>query len=139
MVIGRRLADQLTLRAGDTQYWFGDALALFAGLAAFGPNPNVADMLIAYTTGYIAVALPLPAGGAGGIDAAMVGALVLADIREVEGGCLSDYPLIARHLAERYREAGTIDVDEEPRLRVFVDARRTPSRVDGRFGLPCFQ
>lgn len=61
-------------------YWFGDALALFAGLAAFGPNPNVADMLIAYTTGYIAVALPLPAGGAGGIDAAMVGALALAGI-----------------------------------------------------------
>ena len=61
-------------------YWFGDALALYAGLAAFGPNPNVADMLVAYTTGYIAVALPLPAGGAGGIDAAMVGALALAGI-----------------------------------------------------------
>lgn len=61
-------------------YWFGDALALYAGLSAFGPNPNVADMLIAYTTGYIAVALPLPAGGAGGIDAAMVGALALAGI-----------------------------------------------------------
>ena len=65
--------------------------------------------------------------------------LVLADIREFEGGFLSDYPLIARHLAEHYREAGTIDVDEEPRLRVFVDARRTPSRLDARFGLPCFQ
>ena len=65
--------------------------------------------------------------------------LVLADIRDFEGGFLSDYPLIARHLAERYREAGTIDVDEEPRLRVFVDARRTPSRLDARFGLPCFQ
>ncbi len=65
--------------------------------------------------------------------------LVLADIREFEGGFLSDYPLIARHFAERYREAGTIDVDEEPRLRVFVDARRTPLRLDARFGLPCFQ
>ena len=64
---------------------------------------------------------------------------MLADIREFGGGFLSDYPLIARHLAERYREAGTIDVDEEPRLRVFVDARRTPSRLDARFGLPCFQ
>jgi uncharacterized membrane protein YbhN (UPF0104 family) len=65
---------------GYPVYWFGDALALYAGLSAFGPNPNVADMLIAYTTGYIAVALPLPAGGAGGIDAAMVGALALAGI-----------------------------------------------------------
>jgi hypothetical protein len=65
--------------------------------------------------------------------------LVLADAREFEGGFLSDYPLVARHLAERYREAGTIDVDEEPRLRVFVDARREPARLDPRFGLPCFQ
>lgn len=61
-------------------YWLGDVLALYAGLAAFGPDPNVADMLVAYTTGYIAVALPLPAGGAGGIDAAMVGALALVGI-----------------------------------------------------------
>ena len=64
---------------------------------------------------------------------------VLADIREFEGGFLSDYPLVARHLAEHYREAGTIDVDEEPRLRVFADTRRTPVRVDPRFGMPCFQ
>ena len=49
---------------------------------------------------------------------------MLADAREFEGDFLSDYPLVARHLAERYREAGTIDVDEEPRLRVFVDAQR---------------
>ena len=65
--------------------------------------------------------------------------LVLADVRELDGGFLSDYPLVARHLAERYREAGTIDVDEEPRLRVFVDAHREPVRRDARFGLPCFQ
>ena len=65
--------------------------------------------------------------------------MVLADAREFDGGFLSDYPLVARHLAERYREAGTIDVDEEPRLRVFVDAHRKPSRLDARFGLPCFQ
>lgn len=65
--------------------------------------------------------------------------MVLADAREFDGGFLSDYPLIARHLAERYREAGTIDVDEEPRLRIFVDAHRDPVRRDERFGLPCFQ
>jgi hypothetical protein len=65
--------------------------------------------------------------------------LVLVDARESEGGVLSDYPLVARHLAARYREAGTIDVDEEPRLRLFVDARREPARLDPRFGLPCFQ
>jgi len=65
--------------------------------------------------------------------------LVLADVREFEGGFLSDYPLVARHLEQHYRDAGTIDVDEEPRLRVFVDARRAPVRLDSRFGLPCFQ
>src|SRR5688572_18187446 len=65
--------------------------------------------------------------------------MVLADVREIDGGFLSDYPLVAGHLAERYREAGTIDVDEEPRLRIFVDARREPVRRDARFALPCFQ
>ena len=64
--------------------------------------------------------------------------VVLADVRELEGGFLSDYPVIARHLAQHYRNAGTIDVDEEPRLRIFVDARRTPVRRDPRLGLPCF-
>jgi hypothetical protein len=65
--------------------------------------------------------------------------LVLADVREFDEGFLADYPLIARHLAERYRDAGTIDVDEEPRVRVFVDAHRQPVRLDARLGLPCFQ
>jgi hypothetical protein len=65
--------------------------------------------------------------------------MVLADARDFDGGFLSDYPLVARHLAEHYREAGTIDVDEEPRLRVFVDGRRESARMDARLGLPCFQ
>ena len=65
--------------------------------------------------------------------------IVLADAREFDGGFLSDYPLIAGHIAERYREAGRIDVDEEPRLRVFVDVHREPVRRDPRFGLPCFR
>jgi hypothetical protein len=65
--------------------------------------------------------------------------MVLSDAREFDGGFLSDYPLIARHLTERYREAGTIEVDEEPRLRVFVAAHLEPVRRDVRFGLPCFQ
>jgi hypothetical protein len=65
--------------------------------------------------------------------------LVLADVREFDAGFLSDYPLVARHLAERYWDAGTIDIDEEPRLRVFADAHRQPSGRDGRLGLPCFR
>ena len=43
------------------------------------------------------------------------------------------------YLSDRYRDAGTIDVDEEPRLRVFVDAHRNPVRVEPSLGLPCFR
>jgi len=65
--------------------------------------------------------------------------IVLADARDFDAGFLSDYPLVASRVAERYKEAGTIDVDEEPRLRVFVDGRRQPARLDARLGLPCFR
>ena len=65
--------------------------------------------------------------------------IILADAREFEEGFASDYPLLAQHLADEYREAGTIVVDEEPRFRVFVKADRQPSGVDAYFGLPCFR
>ena len=65
--------------------------------------------------------------------------IILADAREFEEGFASDYPLLAQHLADEYREAGTIVVDEEPRFRVFVDADRQPSGVDAYLGLPCFR
>ena len=48
------------------------------------------------------------------------------------------YPLVARYLAERYRDAGSIAVDGTPRLRVFVAVDREPTRVDSELGLPCF-
>ncbi len=65
--------------------------------------------------------------------------IILADAREFEEGFASDYPLLARHLAQEYREAGTILVDEEPRFRVFVETDLQPRGVDAHFGLPCFQ
>jgi hypothetical protein len=48
------------------------------------------------------------------------------------------YPLVARYLSDRYRDAGTITVDEEPRLRVFVARDRRPTHLDPELGLPCF-
>lgn len=48
------------------------------------------------------------------------------------------YPLVAKYVAERYRDAGSIVVDEVPRLRVFVAADRKPLRTDPELGLPCF-
>jgi hypothetical protein len=64
--------------------------------------------------------------------------VVIADVEEL--GYLDDlYPLVARHLAERYRDAGAIDVDGRPRLRVLVAADREPTRMDPVLGLPCFR
>lgn len=64
---------------------------------------------------------------------------ILADAHEFEEGFASDYPLLARHRAQEYREAGTILVDEEPRFRVFVETDLQPRGVDAHFGLPCFR
>ena len=65
--------------------------------------------------------------------------IIIADAREFEEGFVDDYPLLAQHLAEHYREAGTIAVEEEPRFLVFVEANRPSSGMDPYFGLPCFQ
>jgi len=65
--------------------------------------------------------------------------VVLADAREFADGLVSDYPLIARHLAERYREVGAIAEDDEPRFLVFVEASRHPVRTYEELGLPCFR
>lgn len=65
--------------------------------------------------------------------------IILADAREFEESFTFDYPLLARHIAQEYREAGTILLDEEPRFRVFVETDRQPRGVDSRFGPPCFQ
>ena len=65
--------------------------------------------------------------------------IVLAEADDFEDGFTSDYPLVARHLAEHYRDVGIIEVDEEPRIRVFATSDRDPVRSDPVFGLPCFR
>jgi hypothetical protein len=65
--------------------------------------------------------------------------VVLADARDFEEGFVSDYPLLAKYIADRYRQAGTIAIDGEPRLLVFVDRQRQPTGVDAYLGLPCFR
>jgi uncharacterized membrane protein YbhN (UPF0104 family) len=56
---------------GYPLYWAGDVLCLYAAVRAFGGHPALAPLLLAYASGYVASALPLPAGGAGGIEAAL--------------------------------------------------------------------
>jgi hypothetical protein len=66
--------------------------------------------------------------------------VVLADVRDDgDDGFLTDYPLIASYILDRYSEAGTIQVDQEPRLRILVERARHARGRDHRFGLPCFR
>jgi uncharacterized membrane protein YbhN (UPF0104 family) len=66
--------------AGAALYWFGDILTLWAGLRAFGVTLSVPDIVAGYATGYVSTMLPLPAAGAGGVDAAMTFALTLVGV-----------------------------------------------------------
>ena len=63
---------------GSLVFWAGDAACAWAALRAFGVRVGVAPLLLGYATGYVSEAIPLPAGGAGGVDAAMTGGFVLA-------------------------------------------------------------
>ncbi len=56
-------------------YWAGDILVLYAALRAFGVRPDLIPLVLAYATSFVISALPLPAGGAGGIEAGMAFAL----------------------------------------------------------------
>ncbi len=50
-----------------------------------------------------------------------------------------NYPLLARHLAQHYRDLGVIPTGDEPRFRIFVEAARDARRVDPQLGIPCFR
>lgn len=64
-----------TAIVGYPLYWAGDLLTLYACVRAFGADLGLVPLVLAYATGYAATALPLPVGGAGGVDAAMTLAL----------------------------------------------------------------
>ncbi len=65
--------------------------------------------------------------------------IILADARDYGEGFLEDYPLLAGHVEKDYRNAGTIDVDDEPGFVVFVEKDRIPVREDDELRLPCFR
>jgi uncharacterized membrane protein YbhN (UPF0104 family) len=57
---------------GFAVYWFGHLFTLYAALRAFGVEEvDLAPLVLAFATGYVATALPLPGGGSGGIEAAL--------------------------------------------------------------------
>ena len=56
---------------GFPVYWAGDVLTLYAALRAFDAHVGLAALVLAYTTAYVVTSLPLPAGGAGGVEAGL--------------------------------------------------------------------
>jgi uncharacterized membrane protein YbhN (UPF0104 family) len=56
---------------GFPVFWGGDILALWAALRAFDAHVALAPLVLAYTTAYVVTSLPLPAGGAGGVEAGL--------------------------------------------------------------------
>jgi uncharacterized membrane protein YbhN (UPF0104 family) len=60
---------------GFPLYWAGDVLTLYAALRAFGVHPHPVPLVLAYATGFVITALPLPAGGSGGVEAGLTFAL----------------------------------------------------------------
>lgn len=65
--------------------------------------------------------------------------IVLGAYDDFEGEFADDYRRVYRYVEAHYKEAGVIEVDGQPRFRVFVDATRQPVRTDPVFGLPCFR
>jgi uncharacterized membrane protein YbhN (UPF0104 family) len=51
-------------------YWIGDIACLWAATHAFGARPALAALVVAYATGYLVQALPIPFIASGGVDAA---------------------------------------------------------------------
>lgn len=66
--------------AGAAVYWAGDIVCLWAALHSVGISLPVAELVLAYATGYAAMVLPLPLAGVGGVDAAMTFALTAVGI-----------------------------------------------------------
>jgi putative heme transporter len=51
-------------------YWVGDIASLWAALNAFGADPGLVGVTVAYTTGYLAQSLPIPLIATAGVDTA---------------------------------------------------------------------
>jgi uncharacterized protein (TIRG00374 family) len=67
------------LLAGMVAYLFFDLLLLWATFRAFGAAPPLAIIWVAYLIGELGGLLPVP-GGIGGVDAGLIGTLVLYNV-----------------------------------------------------------
>jgi uncharacterized membrane protein YbhN (UPF0104 family) len=69
-LLHRPLAHAAAL-GGFPLYWAGDILTLYAALRAFDVHPPLLPLVLAYVTAFAVTALPLPAGGSGGVEAGL--------------------------------------------------------------------
>jgi len=65
---------------GAAGFWAGEIVCAWGALRAFGAHVGVAPLLIGYSTGLLSELIPLPAGGSGGVDAALTGGFALAGV-----------------------------------------------------------
>jgi glycosyltransferase 2 family protein len=61
-------------------YWVGNVLCLWAALRSVGETLPVPELVLAFAVGQAATLLPLPLGGAGGVEAAMTYALTAVGV-----------------------------------------------------------
>jgi glycosyltransferase 2 family protein len=61
-------------------YWAGNVLCLWAALRSVGETLPVPELVLAFAVGQAATLLPLPLGGAGGVEAAMTYALTAVGV-----------------------------------------------------------
>ncbi len=72
----RRCCGRAGACCGALGYLLFDIAVLWTTLAAVGPVPPVAALVVAYLVGYLVNVVPIP-GGIGVLDAGLVGALAL--------------------------------------------------------------
>lgn len=72
--IGRRMVGATVL------YWLGNLACLWASLRSVGETVPLPELVLAFAAGHAAMILPLPLGGVGGVDAALVYALTTVGV-----------------------------------------------------------
>lgn len=79
-VAGGSLRQGAPMLIGGLVLWGGEMITVWAALRAFDYHIGYGPLAVGYATGYISTTLPLPAGGAGGVDAATAYALTLVGV-----------------------------------------------------------
>jgi uncharacterized protein (TIRG00374 family) len=101
-------------------YWGGDILTLYAALRAFGVHVGLVPLVLAYTTAYVVTSLPLPAGGAGGVEAGLAFSLHAVGV-----------PLAPALLATLVYRVFTLWLPIVPALALLPQLRRLAEELPG--------